>query len=224
MPYPDKVLTDGEEVVASLHPHALTVFWPVVRLLLVVGAASFGMAMIPVGRNQGVFRLAVLCAAVLLLLVSVVVPLMRWRTTHYVITSHRLLVRTGVLTRRGRDIALSRITEVSFSQALWERAIGSGTLRIASAGEEPTVLTRVPGSERVQTLLNHMIEEDADRRLHGGHLGTDASPRDGWGSGGPGPGWGSGGSGTGWGLGGSPTDGWASTGHPTAGARTNPVH
>ena len=63
MPYPDKVLTDGEEVVASLHPHALSVFWPVVRLLLIIGAASFGMAMIPVGSDQGVYRLIVVTEA-----------------------------------------------------------------------------------------------------------------------------------------------------------------
>jgi len=173
VPYPDKVLTDGEEVVASLHPHALSVFWPIVRLLLIVGLASFGMAMIPVGRNQGVFRLIVLGVAVLLLLFSVVRPLMRWRTTHYVVTTQRLLHRTGVLSRRGRDIALSRITDVSFSQTLWERIIRSGTLRITSAGEGTTVLYRVPGSERVQTLINHMIEEDADRRAQesAGYLG-----------------------------------------------------
>ena len=42
MPYPDKLLTDDEEVVQHLHPHWLTVFWPVVRFLLIVGAASFG--------------------------------------------------------------------------------------------------------------------------------------------------------------------------------------
>jgi uncharacterized membrane protein YdbT with pleckstrin-like domain len=191
VPYPDKVLTDGEEVVASLHPHALSVFWPVVRLLLVVGAASFGMAMIPVGRNQGVFRLALLVAALLLLLVTVVRPLMRWRTTQYVITTHRLLYRTGVLARSGRDIALSRITDVTFRQTLWERVIRSGTLTVTSAGEGVTVLHRVPGSERVQTLLNHMIEEDADRRAQesGGH----GHATGGWGSGAWGTGaWGSG--------------------------------
>jgi uncharacterized membrane protein YdbT with pleckstrin-like domain len=175
VPYPDKVLADDEEVVAHLHPHALTVFWPVVRLLLLVGAASFGMAMIPVGSDQGVFRLLVLVIAVALLLVAVVRPLMRWKTTHYVITTHRLLHRTGVLGRQGRDIALSRITDVSFSQTLWERVIGSGTLRVTSSGEGAVVLTRVPGSERVQTLLNHMIEEDADRRAQesAGYLGEE---------------------------------------------------
>jgi uncharacterized membrane protein YdbT with pleckstrin-like domain len=173
--YPDKLLADDEEVVAHLHPHALTVFWPVVRLLLIVGAASFAMAMIPVGSNQGVFRLVVLCVAVLLVLVSVVRPLLRWRTTHYVITTHRLLHRTGILARSGRDIALGRITDVSFSQTLWERIIRSGTLRITSAGEGATVLGRVPGSERVQTLLNFMIEEDADRRAQesAGYLGDE---------------------------------------------------
>ena len=218
MPYPDKVLTDGEEVVAALHPHALTMFWPVVRLLLVVGAASFGMAMIPVGSNQGVLRLALLGAAVVLVLVTVVGPLMRWRTTHYVITTHRLLYRTGVLTRSGRDIALSRITDVSFSQTLWERVIRSGTLRITSAGEGATVLYRVPGSERVQTLLNHMIEEDADRRAQesAGYLGEEYRRGGGHSTGG----WGTGG----WGTGGFPTGGWGETGHRTASFHTDPVY
>ena len=201
MPYPDKVLTDGEEVGAAQLAHALTVCWPLVRLLLVIGVGSFGMAMIPVGRNQGVFRLVLLGVAVLLVLLAVVRPLMRWRTTYYVITTFRLLHRTGVLARSGRDIALSRITDVSFSQTLWERVIRSGTLRITSAGEGATVLYRVPGSERVLTLLNHMIEEDADRR---------AQENAGWGSGA-------------WRTGGFPSGGWDTGAYRASGLRTNPV-
>jgi len=71
MPYPDKLLAEDEEVVRHLHPHWTTLFWPVVRFLLIVGAASFGMAAIPVGRQQGVFRLLILAAALLLLLTLV---------------------------------------------------------------------------------------------------------------------------------------------------------
>src|SRR5690348_4805587 len=165
MPYPDKLLADDEEVVRHLHPHWLTLFWPVVWLLLVVGGTSFGMAVIPAGRQQGVFRLLLLALALVLLLTVVLVPVLRWRTTHYVITTHRLLFRAGVLTRRGRDIGLSRITDVSYRQSLWERLVNSGTLTIESAGEGgATVLERIPDSEGVQQLLNHMIEEDADRR------------------------------------------------------------
>lgn len=165
MPYPEKLLGEDEDVVSHLHPHWLTIFWPVVWFLLIVGAASFGTALIPAGRQQGVLRMLVLGLAVVLLLYLVLVPLLRWRTTHYVITTHRLLFRDGILARRGRDLALSRITDVSFTQSLWERIINSGTLTIETAGDSgATVLKHVPDSDGVQQLLNHMVEEDADRR------------------------------------------------------------
>ena len=165
MPYPNRLLADDEEVVRHLHPHWLTVFRPIVVLLLVVGAASFGVAAVPVGRQQGVLRMIVVALALVLLLFFVAVPLLRWRTTHYVVTTHRLLFREGILARRGRDIGLSRITDVSYRQTLWERVINSGTLTIESAGDGgATVLRQIPDSDGVQQLLNHMMEEDADRR------------------------------------------------------------
>ncbi len=165
MPYPDKLLADDEEVVRHLHPHWLTVFWPVVRFLLIVGATSFGLAVIPDGRQQGIYRMLVLALALVLLVVTVVVPLARWRATHYVVSTHRLLFREGILARRGRDLGLARITDVSYTQTLWERLVNSGTLTIETAGDSgATVLRRIPDSDGVQQLLNHMIEEDADRR------------------------------------------------------------
>ena len=165
MPYPDKLLAEDEEIVRHLHPHWLTIFWPVIWFLLIVGAASFGAALIPAGEQQGLLRLLVIAVAVVLLLVLVLVPLLRWRTTHYVITTHRVLFREGILARRGRDIGLSRITDVSYSQSVWERIINSGTVTIESAGDSgATVLKQIPDSDGVQQLLNHMVEEDSDRR------------------------------------------------------------
>jgi uncharacterized membrane protein YdbT with pleckstrin-like domain len=180
VPYPDKLLAADEEVVRHLHPHWLTIFWPIVWLLTIVGAASFGAAVIPAGPQQGLVRMLVLAVAVLLLLTVVLVPLLRWRTTHYVITTHRLLFREGILARRGRDLGLSRITDVTYTQTLWERIINSGTLSIESAGESgPTVLRQIPDSDGVQQLLNHMVEEDADRRAKesAGYIGDYYRPR-----------------------------------------------
>jgi uncharacterized membrane protein YdbT with pleckstrin-like domain len=163
--YPDKVLGDDEEVVRHLHPHWLTVFWPIVGFLALVGVASFGAALVPDGTEQALWRLAVVGAAVVLALWLVAAPLLRWRTTHYVITTHRLLFRTGVLSRHGRDIGLSRITDVSYRQSLWDRVISSGTVTIETAGEGgPTVFSAIPDSDGVQQLLNQLVEEDADRR------------------------------------------------------------
>ena len=174
MPYPDKLLAEDEEVVRHLHPHWLTLFWPVVWFLALVGGVSFGMALVPAGRQQGVVRMAILAVALVLLILLVLVPVLRWKTTHYVITTHRLLFREGILSRHGRDIGLSRITDVSYRQSLWDRIINSGTLTIESAGESgATVLRQIPDSEGVQQVLNLMVEEDADRRAQesAGYLG-----------------------------------------------------
>ena len=148
-----------------LHPHWLTLVRPVLVLLLVVGLGSFGLAAVPPGQQQGLIRMGILAVTLVLLLGLVAVPVLRWRTTHYVITTHRLLMREGILTRRGRDLGLSRVTDVSYRQTLGERLVDSGTLLVESAGDGgPTVLRRIPDSDGVQRLLNHMIEEDADRR------------------------------------------------------------
>ncbi|MCZ2812313.1 PH domain-containing protein [Modestobacter sp. VKM Ac-2979] len=165
MAYPDKVLAGDEEVVRHLHPHWLTVFWPIVAFLALVGLASFGAAVVPAGDQQGTYRLVVVGVAVVLAVLLVVAPLLRWRTTHYVITTHRLLYRVGILARHGRDIGLSRITDVSYRQTLGERLVNSGTVSIETAGEGgPTVFRAIPDSEGVQQLLNQLVEEDADRR------------------------------------------------------------
>jgi uncharacterized membrane protein YdbT with pleckstrin-like domain len=165
MAYPEKLLAGDEEIVEHLHPHWVTVFWPVVRFLLIVGGVSFAMAVVPAGQQQRLLRMLVLAIALVLLLTVVAVPLLRWRTTHYVVTTHRLLFREGILTRRGRDLGLARITDVSYTQRLWERIVNSGTLSIESAGDGgATVLRRIPDADGFQQLLNHMVEEDAARR------------------------------------------------------------
>src|SRR3712207_4238096 len=157
--YPDKLLAEDEEVVRHLHPHWLTLVRPVLVLLLVVGGTSFGAALVPGGASRGTARAVLAGLALVVLVVAVLRPVLRWRTTHYVVTTHRVLLREGVLARRGRDIALSRIADVSYRQTLGQRLVRSGTLTIESLGEGgTTVLERVPGSDGVQQLLVALME------------------------------------------------------------------
>jgi membrane protein YdbS with pleckstrin-like domain len=185
--YPDKLLADDEEVVAHLHPHWTTLFWPVVRFLAVVGAASYLAALVPAGRQQGVLRMALLAIALLVLVIAVLRPVLRWRTTHVVLTTSRVLVRAGVLTRRGRDVALSRITDVSCRQTLRERIVRSGTVTVESAGDGgPLVLCRVPDPDGVQALLAQLIEDDGGRAhdvVPAGWAGEAVVADDAWASG-----------------------------------------
>ena len=81
------------------------------------------------------------------------VPVIRWRTTHFVVTNRRVLVREGLITRRGMDIPMRRITGVQFRQSLFERLFGVGTLVIESASDDALEFHDIPGVESAHALL-----------------------------------------------------------------------
>jgi membrane protein YdbS with pleckstrin-like domain len=93
------------------------------------------------------------------------VPVLRWRTTTYELTSRRLRMRDGIVTRHGRDIPLARINDVSFEKGPLDRLLGSGRLVVESAGEHGQILLRdIPRVESVQATLFRLVEEE-QRRL-----------------------------------------------------------
>jgi uncharacterized membrane protein YdbT with pleckstrin-like domain len=89
-----------------------------------------------------------------------VVPVLRWRTTHFVVTTRRVLIREGVLARHGIDIPMSRINSVQFRHTLLERILGCGTLIIESASEEPLEFDDIPDVERVHSMLYAEVADE----------------------------------------------------------------
>jgi membrane protein YdbS with pleckstrin-like domain len=174
--FPENVLAKGEKVERDLHPHWLTVVVPTIFGLLLAAACVFIVIQTPDDETGN--RIQWIAVAVLLLVAipAVVVPYLRWRTTHYVITTHRVMVRRGILTKQGKDITLSKITDVSFQQTLVDRMIRAGSLHIESAGDSPDEnLTNIPNSNVVQQLINRLIDEDdLRRRAHGRGYPPDA--------------------------------------------------
>ena len=160
MPYPDRLLAEDEEVIDRLHPHWKMLFWPVVIFLVVLGAAAFGAAQ----TDSAAVRYAIVAAVALIVLVFTLLPFLRWRTTHFVVTTHRVLIRKGILSRSGRDVPLSRINDVSFEHSFFERLLGCGTLIVESAGERgQVVLDDVPHVERVQGQIYQLMEDASER-------------------------------------------------------------
>jgi uncharacterized membrane protein YdbT with pleckstrin-like domain len=163
--YPDSLLADDERVVKHLHPHWITLLVPTVLLVVIVGLGSFLAAIVPDGSAQGILRIVIAAVAVLAVVVVVLVPYLRWRTTHYVLTTHRLMTRLGILNHTGRDVPLNRINNAMYEQSFWERLINSGTLVVESAGEDgQQVFKDIPDADQTQQLINRLVEGDHDRR------------------------------------------------------------
>jgi uncharacterized membrane protein YdbT with pleckstrin-like domain len=164
MPFPDNILDEGEEVVLNLRPHWRRVVVPVVLIPIVVGLASYLWFVLPADKARGPLRIAVLVVAVAVLLWWSLRPWLRWLTTRYVMTTRRVVTRTGVLSRKGRDVPMTRVNDVSFSHTVVERIFGSGTLVIESAGERGQILlSDVPHVEAVQRDLYGLVEDETQR-------------------------------------------------------------
>ena len=164
MPYPVDLLQPDEHVVVHKHPHWKMLVLPVVALLLIVGLGSYAAALVS-GESWRLFGwigLAVLGGIGVLWLT--VTPLLRWRTTHFVLTSKRVLVREGILSRSGIDIPINRINTVQFRHSLIDRILGCGTLIIESASDEPLEFDDIPQVEKVHSLLYYEVNPASDHK------------------------------------------------------------
>jgi uncharacterized membrane protein YdbT with pleckstrin-like domain len=160
----DETLSEGERFVLRLHPHWKTLLRPFCILAVIVAAAIVALIMLPPRSDLAAVRIAIGALALLAAISWCVVPLLRWKTTSYELTTRRLRLRRGILSRSGRDFPLTRISDVSFSHGLLDRLLGCGRLVVESAGEHgQLVLTEIPQVERVQATLFQLVEDEHAR-------------------------------------------------------------
>jgi uncharacterized membrane protein YdbT with pleckstrin-like domain len=155
-------LSAGEHLVLKLHQHWKTVLRPVFALALIIAGTLVVLILVP--SLIAAVRLAIGAIALLLAIVFVAGPLLRWWTTSYELTNRRLRLRAGIVTRRGRDFPLSRISDVSFAQGVLDRLLGCGRLVVESPGEHgQLVLTEIPHVQQVQATLFQLVEDEQQR-------------------------------------------------------------
>jgi uncharacterized membrane protein YdbT with pleckstrin-like domain len=162
----DESLTAGEESVVVLHPHWKVLVRPIAVAFLVVAALLVLEVIIPSSKAADVERLALLAVAVVLLMWWLMMPLLRWRTTTYELTTRRMRIRDGILARHGKDFPLARIVNISYRTSILDRMLGSGTVILETAGEHGDLrLDEIPRVQQVQAMLFQLVE---DERLRSG--------------------------------------------------------
>jgi uncharacterized membrane protein YdbT with pleckstrin-like domain len=130
MPFPRKLLNEGEDIVLDLRPH----WWGLVKpaLAVIVAAALVILVANAIDNDIPTY------AAVALLVFTVgwmVARYLGWASTNFVVTTDRLIHRAGVLGKSGREIPLERVNDIAVNQTFLERLIGKGDLMIESGGE-----------------------------------------------------------------------------------------
>lgn len=122
------------------HSHWKNIFWPVVLTVAVgVLVALALLEWLPSPEEQAWQRWAVVVVAVLVVLPFGIWPVIAWLASTDTLTTRRLVSRSGVFTRTGRDIPIDRVHSVSYRRSLLDRMLGSGTLVVQTAGDDSDV-------------------------------------------------------------------------------------
>ncbi len=92
-----------------------------------------------------------------------------WQTTHFVLTSDRLIFRSGILAKHSRDIPLEKVEYLDSRQTFFERLIGAGDLVIKSGDEQQQAFSDIPHPDAVQREINTQMEANQSRSMGGGY-------------------------------------------------------
>jgi uncharacterized membrane protein YdbT with pleckstrin-like domain len=155
-------LNQNEEVVLDLRPH----WWFFVKPFgALIGAIALAIIVLSVDKNMGSVNIGT-ALLVLAALGWFGVAYLRWSTTQFVLTTDRLISRTGVFTRQGIEIPLERINTVFFRQTFFERLIRTGDLEIESASEEgSSEFSNIRRPLNVQNEIYYQMENNENRKF-----------------------------------------------------------
>ena len=162
MAFPRRLLTDGEEVVCDLLPHWSTLVKPVGAFVVVLAATIAGAV---VNHWLGL----VLAAALVVVTVWAGVRVLRRQCTNFVVTTDRLVYRSGLIAKHGKEIPLEHVNDIAFHQSVFERIIGTGDLSIESAGAQShETFGDIPHPAAVQNEIYRQMEACTARHRGGG--------------------------------------------------------
>ena len=125
LPNEHQVITVRRHPAVLIGPSALTLAG-----LLIAGVLS---ATVLHANNTAI---TVVWLAWLVLFVWLVWNAVNWAVDFFVVTSHRILLTSGVLTRKVNMMPLTKVTDMSFQRTFAGRILGYGEFIIESAGQD----------------------------------------------------------------------------------------
>ena len=157
------LLNEGESIVISTRTHPKALLLPLLALIVLLAIGAFVQNAVEEGTVTGAVWIVMAIGVVWF----VIRPVLIWLTATYTITTRRLITRHGVITRKGHDIPLTRVSDVAYERDLIDRLLGCGTLVISDASTHGQValpdIPRIEETHRKLQELLHALHSDSPR-------------------------------------------------------------
>lgn len=155
MGYIDKELLPNEQVVARTTRHKIVLVLPMlVCILFVVAAVATTVAQVSVWFTVAEFAIASVVAGV---------AWISYRSAEFAVTTFRLVLKQGWVSRRTIELQLNKVEALNVDQTLFGRMLGYGTLRVIGTGGTTEVFSIVSHPAKFRTAVQAQISTIFDR-------------------------------------------------------------
>jgi hypothetical protein len=165
MRFPPDLLSVNESVVVELHPHWSSLVKPALTALVVDGG---GVALVFAFPSMPIVLAGLLGIVMALAAGWFVLRVAERSAAVFVVTTERVALTTGLIVKKGWDVRLERVTDVSFDQSLIDRLLRTGDIWVDSGGEDGKKgMARIPHPQAVKTLIFDQIDALSGARAGG---------------------------------------------------------
>ena len=155
----NKYLLPHERQVITVHQHPAILIRPIFEVL--IGLAIAGWLTVAFAKSNSV---AVLIIWIIwgLVFLRLIVKVIEWAETYFVVTSQRFLLATGLVTRKVNMMPLAKVTDMSFQRSAMGRLLGYGEFILESAGQNQALdrVNHLPYPEQLYLEVCGLIFKD----------------------------------------------------------------
>jgi len=157
----NRYLLPHERQVITVHQHPAVLIGPIFELL--VGLAIAGWLTNSVAHGNGTVIL-IIWILWLLVLLRTGVKVFEWNENYFVVTSQRMLLSTGLVTKKVNMMPLAKVTDMSFQRSTLGRILGYGEFILESAGQDQAlrIVDHLPYPEQLYLEVCGLIFKDKE--------------------------------------------------------------
>jgi uncharacterized membrane protein YdbT with pleckstrin-like domain len=162
MGYIEKNLITGEQILYRTRLHSVAVLFPLLTgMVIAIGGVACLYAS-STHRKDGTGDSQLWLAAGLALIVlggiTIIAALLKRNATEMAVTNRRILIKSGIMSRRTIELLLSRVESIVITEPFFGRMFGYGTVVIRGTGGTPEPFTLIANP----TLFRRHVQEQIE--------------------------------------------------------------
>lgn len=159
-------LGPGEQVVFEGHPSWRAILGFYIKGILLVGVIVAAIALLSEAFGDGVSTAIIVLVLLAGSALVVLVGFLRRVATRYTITTRRLHIKHGLISRDVQETKIERVQDVNYTQSFYQRIMQIGDVDFDTAAHDPDgdfIFAGVAQPEQVVDRVHHATEPQGGR-------------------------------------------------------------